>query len=690
MNFEDKNIIITRFNSAAYDLALAGIAQRKGDNISFVKHTRDAGEAISQSIEFSLKHHLNKNLKSFEKRYFNISRENIFNLINKYVDENGDDNGYLNYTVNDSIEPTVNFSYLINYKNVVTNAAKHEGKEPNFEIQKKYFEEVRKFINQYIDEKEKLKTISDYENVDLSTWDLLYSACDRFNVDDRNYILIIGPNQNVDNSYLKNLSIPKWNLIIDFDYNSESDGFFNCAYKQSEIPPHKTKASDLTDVNLFSRFSRSHYHFFANNFKGSGIPEPKDYNEWNKKFGTKTDVFLKSFSEVFSNQKNIVLVLYNSRRHINFLCEKIQNHLGNNTSFVFANDFKDDLSQISDDFNGIKVNISISEIAEGLSTVSSNFGIAYPNKGQILIPFMEKTITETSGVLSASEFAQLEEYFEVLHKGLPDINDNEIDERGFLSGEKKISWFGLKNRFDVERQNFNRKYLKPIEKVIENGRGKIQLVHEAGFGGTTIARRIAWELHNDYPTLILKQFRDVKVRESLIMLHEKTRKTIFVIMEVPQTITLDEVDNLYKTMPQERPVVFLVVKRGKVFSKELTVSDWGNDTVDLVKAYKPYLSEYNSENVQWKKEKELNDILLSSDSYKKTPFYIGLLTFEEKFYALQDYIKNFIIEVQNKEEQKRALIYLAICDDYLGQGLPSSFFKTLFKTSSKEIINIKW
>lgn len=197
--------------------------------------------------------------------------------------------------------------------------------------------------------------------------------------------------------------------------------------------------------------------------------------------------------------------------------------------------------------------------------------------------------------------------------------------------KNKISWFGLKNRFDVERQNFNKKYLKPVEKVIEMGRGKIYLVHEAGFGGTTVARRIAWEIHNDYPTLILKKYRDVKIKESLIMLHEKTRKTIFVIMEAPQTITLDEVDSLFKLIPQTRPIVFLVVKRGKSSSNELSVSDWGNDTVDLVKTYKPYLSEYNDTTVKTKKEIELNDILLSSDSYKKTPFYIGLLTFEERF-----------------------------------------------------------
>ena len=86
---------------------------------------------------------------------------------------------------------------------------------------------------------------------------------------------------------------------------------------------------------------------------------------------------------------------------------------------------------------------------------------------------MEQSATETTGVLTESEFAQLEEYFEVLHKGLPDINTDEETRRAFLCGENKISWFGLDRRFDVERKNFNKKYLKPVEKVIESSRGKI-------------------------------------------------------------------------------------------------------------------------------------------------------------------------------------------------------------------------
>lgn len=57
MDYRNKNVIFKRFDSAAYDLALAEMALRKENDDLFTKHLRDAGEAISQSLE---KCHLNQ------------------------------------------------------------------------------------------------------------------------------------------------------------------------------------------------------------------------------------------------------------------------------------------------------------------------------------------------------------------------------------------------------------------------------------------------------------------------------------------------------------------------------------------------------------------------------------------------------------------------------------------------------
>lgn len=692
MSFSDTSVIYRRYNDAAYDLAKAGQAISKGDLQNFDKHTRDAGEALSQTIEFALKHHLNKHLSSVANYRFDLRGRNLPQLIEKYELPDGSAGEFKYHTVEDTISPSVNFSILRDTKRAITNSAKHEGKKNDFELQKTYLGEINKFIHQYIDKKIKLKTIQDFEAVDLSSWDTFYTACDRFRTDERTYILVTGP-VNFRREHWAHFNIPKWDLIIDFDYNSLNEGLYSTAFKNNELPPHIIKAADPIDTNSFSRHSIVHYHYFPNNYLGSGKDEVRQYKEWVNRAGRNTQYLLESFAEVMGNQKTIVVILYPAKPYVNFVCEKIIQNFGENTHFVFANDREEILHGIASDYDGTYVNITMPQIADGLATISSNFGKLNALTGKYQIPYNQESETENvTGVMSAETFAQYEECFEVLHLGLPQPGENETRQT-FLSGERRISFFGLKQRFDVVRESVLKRSVKQVRKQLDTGRGKIQLLHDPGFGGTTFARRLAWELHFEYPTVVLKKYRDQKVKEKLVDLHQRTRKSILVVMEVPQAITFDEVELLYRQITQARPIIFLIVSRGRPTvsnaANSINVTDWGNDINELIDVYKPYLSEYTNASIRRDKERELNSIINSSESYKKTPFFIGLLTFEEKFFALREYIKNFLNQIQNKEPQKKALLYLALCYDYLGKGIPNSFFKKLFKVEKDKIFYLE-
>ena len=69
-------------------------------------------------------------------------------------------------------------------------------------------------------------------------------------------------------------------------------------------------------------------------------------------------------------------------------------------------------------------------------------------------------------------------------------------------------------------------------------------------------------------------------------------------MEAPQVIALDDVNNLYASISQSRPVVFLVVRRGRPSKTDLAVPDWGNNVTDLIEAYKPFIQERYGEYLQ--------------------------------------------------------------------------------------------
>lgn len=676
MEFRNIETLKQRFDDSIYELAMAEMCERTQDEEKKVSHTRNAISAGYQALDWMLKHSIDIDYTGTDKTRL-LKNGNLNSLLI----------GVETYKDLSSIDTTI----LKDTKRFHRNPAEHGGEKPSLINTKEAIEEVRKVFQLIMDSDIELKTIDSFGETLSISWDSFYSLCDKFTHEERNFILIIGDCQNVDEVYLENLSIPNWDLIIDLDYFSLSTGFYNKIFSTKIPQPNKINITELIDDEKFTKHKQAHYHYFINSYAGSGVEMPNDFDSWNRRYGSKLDRFFKEYAAEFSVQKTIVVILDDNRRYLNYLCNTFKKYFASKTEFVFALPQFHNLENVIEDAQGKKVEITISEIAQGIANFSSNFGVSNPYKDKYVVPFLERTITEgTTGILEPEFYAQLENDFEVLHKGL-DTFEPEIKEeaREFLSGYRPISWLGLRNDWDRKHPSL-KKRIKEVRDALSNAKGIVELVHEAGYGGTTIGRRIAWEFHNDYPTLILKDYRENRTVQKLIQLHNQTRKTILVVMDVPQSITLDDVDTFYNLASGgsgSRPIVFLVVRRGS--STEGNLTDWGNHVYDLLQSYKEFLNDFSDVKVVENKYKEFEDIKNGIEAYKKTPFYVGLVTFEEKFFAIKDYIKKFVEEIKTIE-QRKVILYLVIVHDYLGERLPSSFFRTTLKlTNSKEVIRLE-
>lgn len=114
----------------------------------------------------------------------------------------------------------------------------------------------------------------------------------------------------------------------------------------------------------------------------------------------------------------------------------------------------------------------------------------------------------------------------------------------------------IKHLRDLLRERTNRK-TEPAKCV---------LYHPAGAGATTLARKIVWQLRNDYPCVILKpnyQHSDKKITDT-----SKALKKLYKIVELPLLMLIDE-EPTFQTVPQLTkkvqidgiPMVFLHVQR---------------------------------------------------------------------------------------------------------------------------------
>lgn len=662
--------IVERFSNAIHDLAEIQKAINTNDNARKEKSMSDAGEAISQTLEWALHNHI----QSLDANYFSIeTKPSTPKMIEDcYLNDIEEGMFYLNTISGDA--PSVDFAYLRDNRGLLTNDKKHSAKYLDFEVQKRYASEVAKFINEYLDNQLHLLSIDELLAPDNDKEISFYTACNTFSHQDCLYVLLLDRQPMPTYSY-NNLSRVTWDLVIDLYMGSNDNGFIRNALTSNSIPTKIISVTDRISEDTYPLYNGETPVILANGFTGKAISY-STAREWNKYYAAKLNKQLETFFKLHSEQKVVVVSLVQDPEFVRLLFSIIDPH-ARGLSFVIANDKSHQMESLVNTFGNC---VYYSDIM--IQDVNNCIGRFIPvrssakDASRFQLPAKE-------GVYSFSDKAlrSYEENFEVLYNGIEE--GYEENEEGYLNGSNILSWEGAHRHFAALRTNHFRYYVQKVENELTKGARKAMLIHEPGYGGTTLARQIAFDLHERFPTLILKRYKSSSIKTQLEHIYDCTNKSLLVVAEIPQAITNDEFDRLKGQLSSTRPILLLGVKRGTPTSDagmlHLAVSDWGNDVCLLVDKFKPYLQRY-SKSIQLEKEKELQKIISGSgEAYQRTPFYIGLLTFEEDFYAMDSYLKKFVTAVSGNESQRKVLIYLSLCD-YFGvrKSIPEGFFATVF------------
>ncbi len=124
----------------------------------------------------------------------------------------------------------------------------------------------------------------------------------------------------------------------------------------------------------------------------------------------------------------------------------------------------------------------------------------------------------------------MSEAFDLVHDALAETNSSEaVDEAHFLHGAT-ISWRELDRSADVRRAGYPQ-LLELIKNALSNSRTlALTLLHTPGAGGSTLARRAAWELRDTYPVIVLRRWSDIS-SDRIGLLGELTNLPILAIVE---------------------------------------------------------------------------------------------------------------------------------------------------------------
>ena len=257
----------------------------------------------------------------------------------------------------------------------------------------------------------------------------------------------------------------------------------------------------------------------------------------------------------------------------------------------------------------------------------------------------------------------------------PDIIQRTDEGDGKFYQGNLITWKELNLRHDISREGYEgeKGWLNSIRTILkENPSRSIRLSHSVGTGGTTVARRVAWELRNEFPSLILNSFNDHSVSDIEYLFHF-TRLPVLVVIEASR-ISPTNRDRIFEGL-KSRSVRFLLLDVCRDLAPQnsensITMPDsmTNNEAKIFERCFKEFTPRVRLDELKR---------LTNDPSYARyrIPFFYGLIAFGKEFAKIKDFIEGTYEETPLNA--RRWLAFLSLISRYSQRVLPYPVFKKL-------------
>lgn len=299
---------------------------------------------------------------------------------------------------------------------------------------------------------------------------------------------------------------------------------------------------------------------------------------------------------------------------------------------------------------------------EDLVRVIDDYGL---HRQKILEEICLPCLESLDGRLTKEEWNDYNSVVEIVYPGAQNNQSNYTDGEEFYKGNE-ITWLDLEQKKDVEWRGYEN-WKKIILKKLQTERiSECMLLHGAGAGGTTLSKRLMWDIKDINPTLRIRKYSHNTVNV-IIDIYRKTGKCVFVVLEMGSTIISEEEFEIMKTMvnAQSCHALFLKVERtmsnDDVEKSEIYLSE-DLEEQDAKKFHDIYYTK--TENIE--RHKYLDEITYNfmEDEWRGQccPFFYGFYTFQEEYQGLGRFLMTSIERCD--EKIKRILADLSIITIY--------------------------
>ncbi|MFG2680945.1 hypothetical protein [Streptomyces sp. NPDC048392] len=306
--------------------------------------------------------------------------------------------------------------------------------------------------------------------------------------------------------------------------------------------------------------------------------------------------------------------------------------------------------------NGIDIDAFLSVVAESLPLEGSG---ASP-----LLPGLDGR----PWALKWSDIQRLSVDLEVLHSETLAVSESAQQTADEFWRGRPPTWQELEVQVDVRRDAYDALENEITQRLNGHQLATVRLDHSPGAGGTTLARRVAWNLHRTYPTVILRTYSDTTA-DRIDEIYQETGYSALVIAESAILPEYDRDELVHALAQRNTRAVLLWVNRTNVRRRgkhQLLDPLRGAERDHFLKRFR--------ERADTVRARRLLDSLSEGAAdevaaQKLSPFYFGLCVYEEQFEGIASYVRNHFSRLTRA--QKELARHLALLTRY-GQelGLP--------------------
>lgn len=512
--------------------------------------------------------------------------------------------------------------------------------------------------------------------------DSFLDSVNGFDKTDRYILISPFKTPNITEQQLSSLKGVSWSVIVDFNIRTkEAGGLYHAMLPDIEGRCVPITIHSKDDPSIISKGINGNVNWiFANGLNTLSGTVAADIKAWyGLRYNQLLKVMLREFCKKSLNRVHVICLL----EETDYVEEIV--HIFNDIEFAERDLVTFNFISRNEEFR--KRILGLSKYGFGINCYSFNVTSflsmledyrSADDIHSILVPARDTNNENTQVDMSDLYGKLMSNGILLVHKTIGEEKNEVIASTPKFYFGETITWRELECGIDVKRAKYKELQDKVIRLLQGRQSQKFNLYHYAGAGGSTISRRLAYDMRTSIPTMIISLYKRGQTFTHIDLVCSRVQRPVLAIVEASMVGSIDEL--IAECNAKKRIIIFVYVertlKKPKTYRQEYVelVSDKMRDADEKsLFMYKVQLYNSQSPNLQ---------------SLENTPFAQSEVIDFALSIAEQDYkkenLRSYVAHYTEKVSEPMAefLAYVAMIYHYAQKPVSDVIFRKVFVTKN--------